>query len=514
MSVGFPELRNRRDRRHSLGTANPSGVDLRMKSVSRADGRHSSRITGLVATLALLLPGGVLAQGADRFGEEVQRYISVPEPVVAITGVTLLDGTGAPARSGQTVVVAEGRIRGVGADGTVQIPAGARSIDGSGHTLIPGIFGLHNHLYYTSAGGRSAQLTYTGPRLYLGTGVTTVRTTGSRAPYLEINQKVEIEAGRLPGPRIHITAPYITGGQGGTTMTLLNTPEEARRFTAYWAAEGATWLKAYTNIRREELAAAIQEAHRHGVKVTGHLCSVTFREAVEMGIDNLEHGLFTATDYDPEKELDRCSPNTIVRSGELDVNGPEVQETFRLMVENNVPMTSTLAVYELYVPNRPTRDPRALEAMSPEVRADYLRARDQIDGSGRGTSLEAFRNAMAFERAFVDAGGLLAAGVDPTGNGGALPGYGDQRNYELLREGGFSPEETVRIMTLNGAIILGEDGELGSVEAGKIADLVLLHGDLTRDDAVINRTVTVFKDGVGYDSTRLLDDVKGRVGIN
>jgi hypothetical protein len=178
-------------------------------------------------------------------------------------------------------------------------------------------------------------------------------------------------------------------------------------------------------------------------------------------------------------------------------------------------MTSTLAVYELFVPNRPTKDPRALEAMAPEVRADYLRAREQIDNAAQARfTLDVFRNAMAYEKAFVDAGGLLGAGVDPTGNGGALPGYGDQRNYELLREAGFSTEQVVQIMSLNGAKILGVDSELGSVERGKVADLVVLRGDLAADPAVIKQTVTVFKDGIGWDSTKLLESVKGRVGIN
>lgn len=472
------------------------------------------RVLTLAAVALLLgLAPPAESQRAAAMGNAVREYVTIDEPVVAITNVLLLDGTGAPARAGQTVVITDGRITAVGPSAQVRPPAGARVVDGTGHTLIPGMMGLHNHLYYTAAGGRSAQLTYSGPRLYLGAGVTTVRTTGSRAPYAEINLKHEIDAGRQPGPRIHITAPYITGGEGVTTMTLLDSPEQARRFVAYWAAEGATWLKAYTNIRRAELQAAIEEAHRQGIRVTAHLCSVTFKEAVAMGIDNLEHGLFTNTDYDPEKEPDRCSPNSIVRSGQVDVRSPEVQETFRMMIDHDVPMTSTLAVYELFVPNRPTQDPRALEAMAPEVLDDYLRARRRIDSTGQGTSLEAFRNAMAYERAFVDAGGLLAAGVDPTGNGGALPGYGDQRNYELLREAGFTPEETVQIMSLNGAKILRVDDELGSVEVGKIADLVLLRGDLSRDDSVINHVVTVFKDGIGYDSAKMLADVRGLVGI-
>jgi imidazolonepropionase-like amidohydrolase len=470
----------------------------------------------LISVLALLsLPGTLLAQRADSMGNAVKSVVTADAPVIVLTHVTLIDGTGKPPQADQTVVISNGRITAVGKAADVKAPAGARVIDLAGHTLIPGIVGMHDHLYYTSAGGRSAQLTFTAPRLYLGTGVTTVRTTGSRAPYAEINLKAEVERGRVPGPRIHVTAPYITGGQGMTTMTLLETPDQATRFVAYWAKEGATWLKAYTNIRRAELKAAIDEAHRQGIKVTGHLCSVSYIEAVELGIDGLEHGMFANSDYVANKKPDDCPAEMVAAGSAMKPSDPAVQRTFKTLIDKKVPMTSTLAVYELFVPNRPTRDPRALEAMAPEVREDYLRARQQIDSAGQSRfTLEVFRTGMAYERAFVAAGGLLAAGVDPTGNGGALPGYGDQRNYELLIEAGFTPEQVVQIMTLNGARVLGVDKDLGSVEKGKLADLVVVRGDLVADPAAIKQVVTVFKDGIGYDSAKLLAMVKGRVGVN
>lgn len=472
-------------------------------------------VVGAAALAALGWSAPAGAQRAAELSEDVRRYVAVDAPVVALTNVKVIDGTGAAARENQTLILRDGRIEAVGDAGSVSVPRGAEVHDLSGHTVIPGIIGLHNHLFYTAAGGRSAQLTYTGPRLYLGSGVTTVRTTGSRAPYDEINLREGIELGEVPGPRIHITAPYITGGHGPNTMVQVNSPEAARRFVAYWGEEGATWLKAYTNIGSAELRAAIEEAHARGMKVTGHLCSVSFREAVALGIDNLEHGLFTNSDYAPDKQPDRCPANVVSQVGLVDVDGPDVRETFRAMIDNGVAMTSTLAVYELYVPNRPTRDERTLRAMAPEVRADYLRARERIDEGGRTAyTPEIFRNAMAYERAFHAAGGLLAAGVDPTGNGGALPGYGDQRNYELLTEAGFAPEEVVQIMTLNGARVLGVDAELGSVEPGKIADLVVIPGDLAADASAIRGVRLVFKDGIGYDSARLFADVEGRVGIN
>ena len=457
----------------------------------------------------------LVAQRPDSFAAGVREYITVDTSVVALTHVLLLDGTGAAPKTDQTVVIRGGKIAAVGPAASVQVPAGARVMDMSGSTVIPGIIGMHDHLFYTAAGGRAVQMGYTGPRLYLGSGVTTIRTTGSRSPYAEINLKDAIDHGFSPGPRIHITAPYITGENGGGSMAILNSPEAARRFVAYWAAEGATWIKAYTDIRRAELGAAIQEAHRRGIKVTGHLCSVSFQEAVALGIDNLEHGMLTASDFTTGKQQDLCPVTLMTQISSADPKGTAGQATIRSLVDHHVPMTSTLAVYEPFVANRPTKDQRTLDAMDPEVRDAYLKQRQQIDSSGTGwVSLAAFKNAMAFERAFVAAGGLMAAGVDPTGIGGALAGFGDQRNYELFVEAGFTPAQAVQIMTSNGAKILGVAQTLGTVEPGKLADLVVLHGDLTADPTVIRSPTIVFKDGVGYDSAKLLASVQGRVGVN
>jgi len=466
-----------------------------------------------VHTIPLLL--ALITQRPDSFAAGVREYITVDTSLVALTHVLLVDGTGAAPKTDQTIVIRAGRIASVGPAASVQIPAGARVMDMNGSTVIPGIIGMHDHLFYTAAGGRAVQMGYTGPRLYLGSGVTTIRTTGSRAPYAEINLKDAIDHGLAPGPRIHLTAPYITGAQGGGAMAIVNSPEAARRFVAYWAAEGATWIKAYTDIRRADLGAAIQEAHRRGIKVTGHLCSVSFQEAVALGIDNLEHGMLTASDFTSGKQADVCPVNLMTQISASDPQGNAGQATIQSLVQHHVSMTSTLAVYEPFVANRPTKDERVLQAMDPEVRDSYMKMRQQIDSSASGwVSLPAFKNAMAFERAFVAGGGLLAAGVDPTGIGGALAGFGDQRNYELFIEAGFAPAQAIQIMTVNGAKILGVAQSLGTVEPGKLADLVVLHGDLTADPSVIRSPAIVFKDGVGYDSAKLIASVQARVGVN
>src|SRR5437762_4774280 len=434
--------------------------------------------------LALLL--ALATQRPDSLAAAVREYVTVDTSLLALTHVLLVDGTGAPPKSDQTVVIRAGRISAVGPAASVQIPAGARIMDMNGSTVIPGIIGMHDHLFYTAAGGRAVQMGYTGPRLYLGSGVTTIRTTGSRAPYAEINLKDAIDHGFAPGPRIHITAPYITGEAGGGAMAILNSPEAARRFVNYWASEGATWIKAYTDIRRAELGAAIQEAHRRGIKVTGHLCSVSFQEAVALGIDNLEHGMLTASDFTSGKQADVCPVNLMTQISASDPKGTAGQATIQSLVQHHVSMTSTLAVYEPFVANRPTKDERVLQAMDPEVRDSYMKMRQQIDSSATGwASPQAFKHAMPFQRAVVDAGGLMAAGVDPTGIGGALAGYGDQRNYELFIEAGFTPAQASQIMKLNGGKILGVAQTPGAVEQGKVADLRVLRGDLTQSPSVV-----------------------------
>lgn len=467
------------------------------------------------ALLVVVLPAG--AQRADQLSRATRNYVSVPETVVALTGVTLIDGTGAAPRPGQTIVIRDGKIAAVGPDGSTSVPSGARTIALPGHTVIPGIVGMHDHMFYTAPGGRRVASTLTSTRLYLASGVTTIRTTGSAAPYQDINVRAAVDRGEAPGPRIHITAPYVTG-DGGGYMAEVHSPEQARRFVAYWGEEGATWIKAYTTIKGADLKAAIEEAHKRGMKVTGHICSVSFQEAVALGIDNLEHGLFTASDFQPGRTPDVCSGSTMAVSTRTENANPNLavwNQTIRTMIDNRVPMTSTLAVYAMFFPGRGDDDPRMFEAMAPEVREAYLAQRKAIDEEANPALNEAMlRNAMAFEKAFHDAGGLLAAGVDPTGIGGALPGIGDQWNYELLIEAGFTPSQVVQIMSLNGARILGVEQQLGSVEVGKLADLVVLEGDLAARAPVIRETRYVFKDGVGYNPATLIASVKGRVGIN
>ena len=468
------------------------------------------------ATAVALHPVQASGQDGNALSDEVRSYLSVSAPVVALENVLLFDGTGGPAQAGRTIVIRGNRIEAVGAAGSVDIPADAERLDLAGHSVMPGMVGLHNHLYYYQSAPRVAQMQYSGPRLYLGAGVTTVRTTGSMSPYQDISLKGSIERGETPGPRIVITAPYVISPGPDERlrdlgMYVIRDEESARRYVRYWAAEGAEWVKVYTQISREALGTIIDEAHRQGIKVMGHLCSVSFREATALGIDNLEHSLWANSDFDATREPDKCSPNLSFSLAELDVNSPAVDVTIDEIVEAGVAITSTLAVAEQATPAVPDLTARDLEALPDHVVQAEMERRQMIRSGTTEWMIDLLHNMFAFERRFVEAGGLLAAGVDPAW--GALPGYGDQRNFELLVQAGFDAPTAVQIVSANGAKVIGIDDEVGTVAAGKLADLLVIEGDIGSNASDIRNVLLVFKDGLGYDAKRLTDAVKGLVGM-
>jgi len=268
---------------------------------------------------SLLIAASAVAQ--TQKSSDVAAFISVETPVFVLNHVRVIDGTGAAVKEDQAIVVMNGKIQSIGPSVSAQIPQGAQLLDRSGYTVIPGIVGMHDHLYYTNsisvqfAGGRIgepglfvAEIPYTAPRLYLAAGVTTMRTTGSLEPYTDLKIKSRIDANLMPGPSIDATAPYLEGAPTVfAQMHELTGPDDAKRMVDYWAAEGMTSYKAYMNITREELGAAIEEAHAHKLKLTGHLCSVTWPEAVLLGIDDLEHGpVFADTEFVADKKPDAC----------------------------------------------------------------------------------------------------------------------------------------------------------------------------------------------------------------
>lgn len=456
---------------------------------------------------------------------EVRKFVKVDAPVVALTHVRVIDGTGAAAREDQTIILSKGKIESVGDASATNVPKDAQLLDLHGYSVIPGLVGMHDHMFYPVGNGVFGEMAFSFPRLYLASGVTTIRTTGALEPYTDLELKKSIDAGETPGPKMHVTGPYLEGkGSWAIQLHQLTGPEDATRTVNFWLDQSVDNFKAYMFITPAELSAAIAAAHKRGAKVTGHLCAVGFREAADLGIDDLEHGLLVDTEFFPEKKPGECpeKPENPDLVAKLDVKNGPLHDMILYLVQHHVAVTSTLPVFEMgSFPGRPTLEKRVLDALSPDARSALLanRVRSSDDavlhqryGSDVSPWPAAFKKEMEFEYAFSKAGGLLLGGPDPTGMGGVLAGFGDQREVELLVEAGFTPLEAIHIATANGAQFLGEADRIGTIAPGKQADLVVIKGDPSKKIENIESVETVFKDGIGYDSAKLIESVRGVVG--
>jgi imidazolonepropionase-like amidohydrolase len=438
----------------------------------------------------------------------LQPFVKVDAKAVVLEHVRVIDGTGAAPKEDQTLAIVDGKL-------AAQAPSNAQKLDLTGRTVMPGLVGMHDHLFYPVGGAIFGEMAYSFPRLYLAAGVTTIRTAGSIEPYTDIQIKDAIDSGKAPGPSIFISGPYLEGpGSFALQMHALKSPDDARDFVNFWADQGATSFKAYNTLTRAELSAAIRAAHKRGLKVTAHLCSIGLTEAAKLGIDDLEHGLLVDTEFFPGKKPDQCPPprEAAVDLAKMSPQDPRLAGLIAELVKRKVAITSTLAVFDAFTEEgfRKALTPEMLEAVSADTRARLLQAHISRDPSiwPGLVKLE-----MAFERAFVQAGGLLIAGCDPTGNGAVLAGYGDWRDVELLVDAGFSPLEALKIHSLNGAVWLGQEDRIGTIAPGKDADLVVVEGDPSKSIADIRKVEIVFKRGVGWDSRKLIESVRGLVGM-
>ena len=459
-----------------------------------------------------------------KFSAETKKYIEYNDSITAFKNALLIDGKGNPAKAHQTVIISHGKIDWVGDDAKAIIPKAANTIDLNGKALMPGLVMLHEHMYISAFDIETRllnarQLPLSFPRLYLAAGATSIRTTGSIEPYSDISIKKAIDLGLSPGPSIELTAPYIEGKSAiFPQMNELKTPEEATVFVNYWADQGFTSFKAYMGVDKPTLKAAIDAVHKRKLKITGHLDAVTYQEAASLGIDNLEHGFLACTDFVTDKKdnqgpADGAADTSIAN---LDINSERVKQFMQYLIDKKVGITSTLAVMEGSLTGQPRPDWQALNAMSPDTRDFYLKMLANIKSISGPTDFDkAFVKGAKMEKMFYDMGGLLTVGTDPTGNGGTLAGYGTWRAIELLVEAdGFTPLQALKIATLNGAVALGFDKTIGTIEVGKSADLLIVDGDPSTSISDIRKVLYVFKAGVGYNSKKLFDSVKGKVGFN
>lgn len=435
---------------------------------------------------------------------------------LAIVGATVVDGTGRAPFVGN-VIVRDGRIAAVGERAAV--PEGARVVRAEGRTVTPGLFDLHTHLPYSSAPRTSADWPK-NLKAYLYAGVTSVVDFGTYPETFAPMRRL-VSSGAVIAPRIHFAARMTTpgghgaeGGRGDFFTLEVQTPREARSavrrllpykpdvikvFTDGWRYNTAPDM---TSMNLETLTALVEEAHRNGVEVLTHTVTLNgAKTAARAGVDVIAHGIG-----------DR----------------PADEELVRLMREKGTTYVSTLAVYELrgraiLTPLlRATMEPAALAQIDPPLTApppegERVDALLPVDTSASANVSERERANVEARRArwtvlmrnvsLLKAGGVrFGAGTD-AGVTGTHHGWATLRELRLLVAGGLTPLEAIRAATLESARALRVDAERGSIEAGKLADLVLFDGSPHRDIADVERVERVFLGGREIDRARLARDI-------
>ncbi|GAA4800820.1 amidohydrolase family protein [Litoribaculum gwangyangense] len=464
--------------------------------------------------LLILCLVSLLSFGQVSLSKETQSYVSHARGNYVLQNLTIVDGKGNLPKIDQDIIIKGDIIEAIGKD--LPIPKNYKVINMAGKSAIPGMVMLHEHLFYPKAtpGGFGVnQMSYSFPKLYLAGGITTMRTAGSIMPQADINLKNFIEKGMIPGPKMDVTSPFLDReGTGLIELTPLKSTKQAVDAVNFYADMGATSFKVYNFITKEDLKAIVDAAHKRGLKVTGHLCSITYEEAADIGIDNLEHGFYASSDFITDKEPDACEPFKQSKSLlELPVDSEEMTNLINHLVSKKVALTSTINVFEPYT-NREIVPGGGIDALYTDAKEKVYKrwaskqGRDSLD-------YVMFNKSKVWEKAFHDAGGLLVAGTDPTYDGRIVAGYANMRLLELFVEMGFTIPEAIKICTLNGAKYLEQDKTIGTLEPSKTADIIILNEDISQDIRAIRSIEITFKNGIGYDSKKLFKAADGIVGI-
>jgi imidazolonepropionase-like amidohydrolase len=477
------------------------------------------RVLGTIGCMLVLIEPIAVAGSADRFSAEDAAFVAYSERIIAFTHIRVVDGTGAPPQADMTVIISDGLITSIAPSKTAQVPRGATVIPGLGKTLLPGLVMMHEHMYFvTPKSGQFGEYPYSFSRLYLAGGTTTLRTAGTLLVDADLNTRDAIESGLQPGPDMDVTGPYLERDPAPTSKVLtIKSPEQAAEMVNFWSDMGVNSFKVYQHITRADLRAIVAAAHARNIKVTGHLCSITFREAAEIGIDNLEHAFLVPTDFVLDKKPDECPERAKMRSSivALDPDGTAVGSLMQLLVDNHIALTSTLSVTEAITPGRPKLSDRALAPLSPPLRDLYEKAWARAQQAATDSDLgKVIPQVARLEQRFVKMGGILLVGTDTPGpGGGVIPGFGARRELEIMVQEGFSFPAALKAATLNGASYLGRDASIGSIERGKRADLVVIDGDPTTDVMDLEAMPLVFKAGVGYQTDKIFNALRGAIGL-
>jgi imidazolonepropionase-like amidohydrolase len=413
--------------------------------------------------------------------------------VTAITGATLIDGRDVPVRTGVTIVVANGRIKTVGADGRVAIPRDARVMNVRGMYVLPGFIDMHYHVttgamrYRRSPAGRldsmyDRRLARRLLAVALSKGITTIRDPGASPRQHAVALRDSVRAGRVIGPRMLVAGDILSRSR--------MTGSEIRDSIQAQARDRVDFIKVYAGFSPHQVATAAREAHRHGLGLIGHLQRTSWTDAAIAGIDFITHGANWHGSYVlPGRQAAYDSMPGDMRTRSfwlqwLDVEGNAVDSMIRILAAKRIPVDPTLVAYHTKFWWRDSvyqHDPDS--ALVPEV----LRNWRVLGMHTAGWTKEDFDRAqagwprqLALIRRMHAGGVLLTVGSD-VASPWVIPGTAYHQELALLASAGLTPRQVLTMATLNGARALGISDSVGMLAPGYVADLVILSANPLND---------------------------------
>jgi imidazolonepropionase-like amidohydrolase len=463
--------------------------------------------------LALLVSCSAILTGAARTTESRVQQRSAADLQsgdIVFRGGLIFDGVRETTVANSGLIVRNGSILEVQANLASRDLTPARVIDlQPSDCLLPGIFDLHAHYAMDLFGAGRVDEHDVNPIVFLANGVTSTFPAGEVDPDDMRTARERIDSGLQVGPRIYNSGPYFGTARPGWNNAAMTT-ERIRAEVDEWAAKGARSFKA-KGIRPDHLNALIDQAHKHGLTVTAHLDSgfrnsVNPKTAILMGIDRIEHfmgGDAIASDRPAYSSLEA-----------LDVMLPEMREIFALYLQRRVYYDATISAYGYWA----GKDPEVYTYWINEM--DFLtpHARQEVQRRLPRPPMNQFEKIYWVKRkevkAFYDAGGgpLITLGTDHPSWGEFLSGFGSHRELHVMVLSGIPPAAALKIATINGARALNVDSKLGTIEAGKFADLFVVRGNPLQDIRNTRNVRFVMKAGQLYDAGALLASAKGKLG--